>query len=237
MLTINNVTYGYNKYHNVFKNFTLEFNEGGIYGLLGKNGTGKSTLLYLIMGLLRPQVGSVTFNGIDTRLRRPETLGDMFIVPEEYNLPSVSLKKYISSIRPFYPNFSEELLKECLEGFNMTNDVNLGALSMGQKKKVYMFVVTAVDVLVSLCLCNPLYLRRLPDLSFSTSLSVLALYFLYSAAALSTACLWLTLPFPCNSCSPLIVRIRSRCSAQSFMVITCSRSAWRSAKSRSPETS
>lgn len=145
MLTINNVTYGYNKYHNVFKNFTLEFNEGGIYGLLGKNGTGKSTLLYLIMGLLRPQVGSVTYNGIDTRLRRPETLGDMFIVPEEYNLPSVSLKKYISSIRPFYPNFSEELLKECLEGFNMTNDVNLGALSMGQKKKVYMCIALATN--------------------------------------------------------------------------------------------
>ena len=100
-----------------------------------------------------------------------------------------------------------------------------------KKKKVYVFVVTAVDVLISLCLCN-----QLPaPLSFSASLSVLALYFLYSAAALSTACLWLTLPFPCNSCSPLIVRIRPRCSAQSFMDITCSRSAWRSAKSRYPE--
>lgn len=115
MLTINNVTYGYNKYHNVFKNFTLEFNEGGIYGLLGKNGTGKSTLLYLIMGLLRPQVGSVTYNGIDTRLRRPETLGDMFIVPEEYNLPSVSLKNisvpYVRSIRTSVRNCSKNASK------------------------------------------------------------------------------------------------------------------------------
>ena len=55
MLEIKNITYGYNAMHNVLENFSLSYSEPGIYGLLGKNGTGKSTLLYLIMGLLRPK--------------------------------------------------------------------------------------------------------------------------------------------------------------------------------------
>jgi ABC-2 type transport system ATP-binding protein len=125
--------------------FSLDFEEGGIYGLLGKNGTGKSTLLYLIMGLLHPQQGQVLYKGIDTRLRRPETLEDMLIVPEEYNLPAISLKEYIKAMRPFYPRFSEETLRRCLDGFGMPLDVNLGALSMGQKKKVYMCIALAAN--------------------------------------------------------------------------------------------
>lgn len=145
MLTIKNVSYGYRKDFNVFENFSLDFKEGGIYGLLGKNGTGKSTLLYLIMGLLRPQKGQVLYDGVDTTLRNPEILQEMFIVPEEYNLPSVSLSQYISVMKPFYPNFSDRLLDECLAGFGMPKDVNLGALSMGQKKKIYMCMALATN--------------------------------------------------------------------------------------------
>lgn len=145
MLKINDVTYGYSSNYNVITDFSLDFSEGGIYGLLGKNGTGKSTLLYLIMGLLHPRKGEVLYNGVDTRLRRPECLADMFIVPEEYNLPSVKLLHYIKALKRFYPKFSEEILKSCLDGFGMTPDLNLGALSMGQKKKVYMCVALAAN--------------------------------------------------------------------------------------------
>ena len=60
MLEIKDLTFGYRKPFNVLEDFSLTFNEGGIYGLLGKNGTGKSTLLYLAMGLLHPQKGQVT---------------------------------------------------------------------------------------------------------------------------------------------------------------------------------
>lgn len=145
MLEIQNISYGYTKQFDVLRDFSLTLGEGGIYGLLGKNGTGKSTLLYLIMGLLRPRQGKVLFDGTDTALRRPDTLGQMFIVPEEYNLPAISLSKYISAVRPFYPQFSDETLRACLDGFGMTSDVNLGALSMGQKKKVYMCVALATN--------------------------------------------------------------------------------------------
>lgn len=145
MLEIQNISYGYRKGFNVFDNFSLDIKEGGIYGLLGKNGTGKSTLLYLIMGLLRPQKGQVLNNGTDTTLRKPEILQEMFIVPEEYNLPSIPLSEYINVIKPFYPNFSDKLLEECLAGFDMPKDLNLGALSMGQKKKIYMCMALATN--------------------------------------------------------------------------------------------
>lgn len=145
MLSIKDVTYGYATNYKVLSNFSLEFGEGGIYGLLGKNGTGKSTLLYLIMGLLHPNKGEVLYNGVDTRLRNPDIMSDMFIVPEEYNLPAISLKEYINSLRRFYPRFSEDTLKRCLDGFGMPLDVNLGALSMGQKKKVYMCMALAAN--------------------------------------------------------------------------------------------
>ena len=148
MLKIQNVTYGYNAMHNVLENFSLSFDEPGIYGLLGKNGTGKSTLLYLVMGLLRPKQGEITFDGVNTQLRKPELLREMFIVPEEYNLPSIQRMDYGKVLKPFYPNFDEELMVNLLEMFDMKSlpnypNINLGALSMGQKKKIYMCIALA----------------------------------------------------------------------------------------------
>jgi ABC-2 type transport system ATP-binding protein len=51
----------------------------------------------------------------------------------------------VKSLKPFYPKFSDELLARCLEGFDMTPNVNLGSLSMGQKKKVYMCIALATN--------------------------------------------------------------------------------------------
>ena len=145
MVSIQNIKFGYKSYQPVLKDFSLDFGQSGIYGLLGKNGTGKSTLLYLMMGLLRPQEGCVTIDGINATLRRPEVLQEMFLVPEEYDLPRISLHKYVKAIKPFYPRFSNELLERCLANFEMTSDVNLGSLSMGQKKKVYMSIALAAN--------------------------------------------------------------------------------------------
>lgn len=145
MISIKNVRFGYNSRQVVLDDFSLEFTQGGIYGLLGKNGTGKSTLLYLMMGLLRPQKGSVAIDGVGTSFRTPEVMSEVFLVPEEYDLPPISLRKYVEVIKPFYPRFSNELLEQCLENFGMTTDIDLGSLSMGQKKKVYMSVALAAN--------------------------------------------------------------------------------------------
>ena len=145
MISIQNIKFAYRSHQEVLDGFSLDFSQNGIYGLLGKNGTGKSTLLYLMMGLLRPQEGSVTIDGISASLRRPEVLQEMFLVPEEYDLPRISLKSYVKAVKPFYPRFSDELLERSLSSFEMTSDIDLGSLSMGQKKKVYMSLALATN--------------------------------------------------------------------------------------------
>ena len=146
MLKINDLAFSYSGNGcKVFNDFSLEFEKGTVYGLLGKNGTGKSTLLYLITGLLHPQQGTVLFKGEEVRRRLPSTLSDMYIVPEEFELPSMTMKQYVKLNAPFYPNFSEEQLKKNLALFDFDENIHLGNLSMGQKKKAYMCFALAAN--------------------------------------------------------------------------------------------
>lgn len=146
MIEVKNLSFSYGrKKQKVFDDFSLTLSEGAVYGLLGKNGTGKSTLLYLMTGLLRPQAGKVFYKGIDVSLRYPLTLQDMFLVPEEFMLPSVSLQQYVKLNAPFYPRFSQEQLNACLRDFDMNEDIHLGELSMGQKKKAFVCFALATN--------------------------------------------------------------------------------------------
>ena len=88
MIEVKNLSFSYRK-----RKQKVFYDKGSVYGLLGKNGTGKSTLLYLMTGLLRPQGGKVLYKGIGVSLRYPLTLQDMFLVPEVFALPSVRLKQ------------------------------------------------------------------------------------------------------------------------------------------------
>ena len=130
MIKIEGLTFSYGKKASVFQDFSLEMEAGKVIGLLGKNGTGKSTLLYLMSGLLRPQNGSVWMKGRDVQKRLPVTLEDMYLVPEEFTLPNLSL---------------QELLRTCLADFDLNEDIHLGELSMGQKKKAYMCFALAAN--------------------------------------------------------------------------------------------
>ena len=147
MLQVKNLTYGYRKSaKKIFNDFSLALEPGRVYGLLGRNGAGKSTLIYLMTGLLTPESGDVEYEGVDVRERRPSTLSNMFIVPEEFELPAISLKKYVEINAPFYPNFSYDDLRSYLGVFEMNDEnVNLKSLSMGQKKKVFMSFALATN--------------------------------------------------------------------------------------------
>lgn len=139
MIQIKDIDFRYaGSKHLVFRDFSLELKENNIYGLLGKNGTGKSTLLYLISGLLRQQQGTVLVDGISAQDRKAEMLKDIFMVPEEFELPNVSLATYVKMNQEFYPNFSQEVLDRCLKDFDLPLSLKLNELSMGQKKKVFM---------------------------------------------------------------------------------------------------
>lgn len=129
----------------VLRHYTMQINAGTICGLLGRNGAGKSTLLYLIAGLLRPMGGEINYNGFVPFKRDTDFLYDIFIVPEEFFLPNVMLKDYIRVNAPFYPNFSEEDLKRHLFTFELSPDIHLGRLSMGQKKRVFISFALACN--------------------------------------------------------------------------------------------
>ncbi|MCM1521867.1 MAG: ABC transporter ATP-binding protein [Muribaculaceae bacterium] len=147
MLEINKLTFSYRRSSGrVLDGFSLNIGDGGIYGLLGPNGAGKSTLLYLVAGLLTPASGSVTLNGVNTRRRIPSTMAEMFIVPEEFDLPKMKLSRFIKANAPLYPRFSVDDMRRHLDVFGMADDLNTGELSMGQKKKVYLSFALATNV-------------------------------------------------------------------------------------------
>lgn len=145
MLNIENVSFSYSHKTSLIKDFSLYIEPGTVCGLLGANGSGKSTLLYLISGLLRPNAGKITVNGETPYQRNTKFLQDVFIVPEEFNLPTVRLADFIRVNAPFYPHFDHKLMKRYLELFEMPDDIHLAKLSMGQKKKVFLSFAIACN--------------------------------------------------------------------------------------------
>lgn len=146
MIDIKNIDFGYaGQRRLIYKSLNLGISEGSIYGLLGKNGSGKSTMLYLISGLLRPTYGSITVDGMESKRRTASMLSEMYIVAEEFRLPEVSLDQYVKITKNFYPRFSNEILSKCLEDFELPLSLKLNELSMGQKKKVYMSIALAAN--------------------------------------------------------------------------------------------
>ena len=148
MLSINDLTFSYNKHvGDLFHNLSFELNAGNVYGLLGKNGSGKTTLINLMSGLLTPKSGNVTLDDVNVRDRLPKTMSDLFLVPEEFDLPNLTLKRYVSINAPFYPNFSMDDMQRYLDIFDMGDDMNikLHSLSMGQKKKVLLAFAFATN--------------------------------------------------------------------------------------------
>lgn len=139
MIQLQNISFQYaGSAAPVFSQFSLSLPVGRIYGLLGPNGSGKSTLLYIMMGLLHPSEGLALVDTHDASRRERSLLQDLYIVPEEFELPSMTLAEYVGTYRPFYPRFSQEVLSQCLQEFCLPESLHISRLSMGQKKKVLM---------------------------------------------------------------------------------------------------
>lgn len=137
MIELKDLEFSYSRKQALFERINLSMNAGNIYGLLGKNGVGKTTLLNLMCGLLFPKSGECRVMGYTPQERKVGMLSNLFYVPDEIALPSMRLKDFVRVNKPFYPNFDEDIMQNCLDEFEVSGNENLAKLSHGQKKKVY----------------------------------------------------------------------------------------------------
>ncbi|MDH6304296.1 ABC-2 type transport system ATP-binding protein [Parabacteroides sp. PF5-5] len=145
MIQLTNVSFGYRRQKPVLQEINLEIKPGNIYGLLGKNGEGKTTLLNIMSGLLFPDKGEcLVFNEMPEK-RKAHFLQNIFLLPEEINLPDVTGQEYIKMFAPFYPTFSNEIFEACKESFDIDLTAPLRKMSLGQKKKAAIMLALSAN--------------------------------------------------------------------------------------------
>lgn len=146
MIKTDVLSFGYTSRRRVLNNISLTLGEGHIHGLLGCNGIGKTTLLKLICGIMRPDEGCVVVDGVDPMLRQPQMFRDLMIIPEEFDLPNISLDHYARITSPFYPNFDMGSMRRYCEELSVNSADKLHSMSMGQRKKAYIAFALACNV-------------------------------------------------------------------------------------------
>lgn len=134
MIDIKRLDFAYNGEW-LFRNLDMTLEPGNIYGLLGLNGAGKSTLLKLMTGLLFPQSGTIDALGHTPGAREPSFLSQVFMLPEELNVPGITAEQYVGSLAPFYRDFDRARFSRYMQEFKLPTDRQLTKLSYGQKKK------------------------------------------------------------------------------------------------------
>lgn len=149
MVNIENLRFYYRKSKPIFDHVSFRM-KGGIYGLLGENGVGKTTLLHIISGLSFAKEGKCEVLGFDSSLRNPHMMRQMYYLPEEFILPAITIKDYVKTNSVFYPNFSGEQFNSYLADFHLENDLRLTELSFGQKKKAIIAYAIALNTPVTL---------------------------------------------------------------------------------------
>lgn len=134
MITINNLDFSY-KNAAVFKNISLEFKDGNVYGLLGENGVGKTTLLKIISGLQFPKNGTCTVDDFIPSERNPYFLQNIFYLPEEVITEDTTPEKFINKLGVFYPRYDHSYFLNLMKELEVDANNKFNAMSYGQKKK------------------------------------------------------------------------------------------------------
>jgi ABC-2 type transport system ATP-binding protein len=151
MINLDTISFSYRKKSKaVLQKISLDIPKGRICGLLGKNGEGKTTLLSIMSGMLFPDSGKCKVLGFEPAKRLKPMLEQIFLLPEEIFLPEVTARRYFEMYKPFYPRFSEETLRTCIESFEIDVDARLQKMSLGQKKKTAIALALAANTPVLL---------------------------------------------------------------------------------------
>ncbi|MDR2533718.1 MAG: ABC transporter ATP-binding protein [Tannerellaceae bacterium] len=145
MIRLNEVNFGYRYQQTVLKQISLDIKPGQIYGLLGKNGEGKTTLLHIMSGLLFPRNGKCIVLDEQPDKRKAQFLSRVYLLAEDIYIPDVTFRQYIDMYRPFYPSFSDNLLKHCTDAFEIETSKKMKKMSQGQKKKAAITLALAAN--------------------------------------------------------------------------------------------
>ncbi len=136
MIEINNLAFSYGP-KNVLNNITMKLEEGKIYGLLGENGVGKTTLLTLLCGLKKPQEGIIVADGADPYKRQPSFLENIYYLPDEVAPLNTTADRWAKSTGKFWPNFNFDTYINIMKEFETDGSQKMNAMSAGQLKKAY----------------------------------------------------------------------------------------------------
>ena len=128
----------------VLKNITMNLEPGKIYGLLGENGVGKTTLLTLLAGLKKPLQGSIDIDGSAPYSRTPQALENQFYLADEMLPVPMKAAEYARITGEFWPNYKQDTFEEIMELFENTSDKKMNEMSTGQLKKTYISLALAL---------------------------------------------------------------------------------------------
>ena len=148
MITIKDLGFSYGD-KAVLKNISMQLEEGRIYGLLGENGVGKTTLLTLLCGLKKPQLGCIDTDGKNPYDREPSLLSNQYYLSDE--VPAMNMKaiEYAKNYGKFWECFDIGKFMEIKEVFENDPKQKMNQMSFGQLKKTYIAFALA---------CNAKYL-------------------------------------------------------------------------------
>lgn len=136
MITINGLGFAYGA-HPVLKDISLQLKPGCIYGLLGENGVGKTTLLTLICGLKKPQAGNIDVDGHVPFDRKPGFLSDIYYLSDEPADSTFRPIDYAKAYGQFWKGFSIEKFEQLLKLLEVPEDNRMDKMSTGELKKTH----------------------------------------------------------------------------------------------------
>lgn len=146
MIKINDVSFHYKKGTPILDRIQTTIQSGHIYGLLGLNGVGKTTLLKVIAGLLFPRKGDLQVNDFNPENRTIPFLSDIYFITDEVELPNWSITDIIRVYAPLYPKFDLSYFEQLLQAFQIDTKKQVNDFSYGQRKKVNIAFGLATNV-------------------------------------------------------------------------------------------
>ena len=123
---------------------TLSVPRGVVFGLVGANGTGKTTLIRHVLGLLKAQTGSVRVFGLDPVAEPVGVLSRVGYLSEEGDLPGwMRIDELMRYLRAFYPSWDEEYAQDLRRQFALDAAAKVKSLSKGQRARAGLLVALA----------------------------------------------------------------------------------------------